>query len=166
MKTIEKFNQFTNVSVSVLISIGCLLSLTPPLLAQVPSTPEIEGDEGIIIDGEDDPYPVNIWACLQGDKKIKVDAKNYSNWQETIDGTGWKCSQPEQIPLDVGGDIKFTCKPQDGTLGILIVTWLEGAGGKEQMQAWMEDIASQPGQGCQMGKVESWDAKYNLKQEQ
>lgn len=159
MKMIETLKQLTIVGVSVLASIGCSLSLAPSVLAQVPSTPATESDNGIIIDGDDNPNPVTIWSCLQGDKKIKVDAKNYSDWQEIIEGTGWKCSQPEQIPVDVGGDLRFNCEPQDGALGILIVTWMEGAGGQEQMQAWMDEIESQPSQSCQMGKVESWDAK-------
>ena len=141
------------------VSIGCLLSLTPSLMAQVPSTPEIENNEGSLENLDDDPNPVAVWTCLQGEQKIKVDVKNYSDWEETIEGTGWKCSQPEQTPTNVSGEIKFSCEPEDGTLGILAVTWLEGAEGKEQMQAWMEEIESKPDQTCQMGKVESWDVE-------
>ena len=154
---IKTINQIINTGLSMLVSIGYLLSFTTALIAQVPSTSEKEIDNEIIVD--DDPNPVIVWACLQGDKKIKVDAKNYSDWQETIEDTGWKCSQPEQIPTNVSGEIKFSCEPQDGTLGILVVTWLEGAGGNEQMQAWMDEIESKPAQACQMGKVESWDTE-------
>ena len=128
-------------------------------MPQVPSTPETGNGNEIIDDLDDDPNPVKIWACLQGNQKIKVEAKDYSDWQETIEGTGWQCSQPEQIPTNVSGNIKFSCEQQDGTLGILVVTWLEGAGGNEQMQAWMDEIESKPAQACQMGKVKSWDTE-------
>ena len=152
---IETLKQLTSVSVSVLVSIGCLLSLAPSLIAQVPSTPGTESDNENLDDLPDGADRVTIWTCLQGDRKIKVDAKNYSDWQETIERGGWECSQSDQIPIDASGEIKFNCEPQDGSLGLLIISWLEGAGGEEQMQAWMEEIESKPQQGCQMGKVES-----------
>ena len=154
MNKIETLKQLTNVSVSVLVSIGCLLGVAPSGAAQVPSTPGTESDSGIIDDLPDGPDLVTIWTCLQGDQKIKVDAKNYSGWQETIESGGWECSQPERIPIDVSGEIKFSCEPEDGTIGLLIVTWLEGEGGEAQMQAWMKDIQSKRQQGCQRGKVE------------
>lgn len=159
MKIIKKLNPLTSASVSILVSVGFLFGLSPSLMAQVPSTPGTESSDGIMVEGDDDLAPVIVWTCLQGDKEIKVDAKDYSGWQETIERTGWQCSQPEQIPSDVSGEIKFSCEPQDGTLGILVVTWLEGEGGKEQMQAWMEELESKPAQACHMKKVELWDAK-------
>ncbi len=157
MKMIKTVNQLTSISVSVLVTIGCMLSLTPSLTAQVPSTPETESDNGSLDDLSNDPNRLTIWTCLQGDKKIKVDAENYSGWQDTIEGDGWECSQPEQIPDSVSGANQFTCEPQDGTIGLLSITWLEGTGGKEQIQAWMKEIESKPGQGCQMSQVESLD---------
>ena len=159
MKTIKTLNQLTSVSITVLLSIGYLLSLAPSLTAQVPSTPETETDNGSLDDLSDDPNLMTVWACLQGDKKIKVDVQNYNGWQETIEREGWKCSQPEQIPTQASDAIQFSFEPQEGTIGILSFTWLEGEGGKEQMQAWKEEIESKPGQGCQMEQVEPWDAE-------
>lgn len=163
MKMIETLKQLTNVSVSGLISIGCLLGVAPSLTAQVPSIPGTESDNGtiderriiidereVILDGR-----MVIRTCLQGDRKIKVDAQNYSGWQETIERGGWECSQPKEIPPELSGEIKFYCEPQDGTIALLTVTWLEGAGGESQMQTWMEEIQSKPKQGCRMGRVGS-----------
>ena len=159
MKMIKNLNHLTSAGVSMLISIGFLFSLSTSLMAQIPSTPEAESSDGITVEGDDDLTPVIVWTCSQGDKQIKVDAKDYSGWQETIEGSGWQCSEPEQIPSDVSGEIKFSCEPQDGTLGILVVTWLQGEGGKEQMQAWMEELGSKPAQVCRTSKVEPWDIK-------
>ncbi|MDJ0573599.1 MAG: hypothetical protein QNJ65_00350 [Xenococcaceae cyanobacterium MO_234.B1] len=154
MKTL---NQLTSVRVTVLISIGCVLGVAPSLTAQVPSTPKTESNNRSLEDLSDVLNQMAFWTCLQGDKKIKVDAQNESFLQETIEGEGWKCSQAERIPTQVSDEIQFSCEPLGGTLGIVTVTWLEGEGGKEQMQAWMEKMDSKPDQGCQMSQVEPYN---------
>jgi hypothetical protein len=168
MKTMKTLNQLTGVSVTWLVSMSCLFGVAPSLTAQVPSTPDTDSDSGSIDDLSDDPNQMTIWTCRQGDKKIEVEAQKYSAWQKKIEEEGWECSQPQQFPDQVSGATQFNCEPEEGTLGILTVTWLEGEGGNEQMQAWMEEIESKPDQGCQMGQVQPWDVdvESNLEQQQ
>ncbi len=159
MKTMKTLNPLTSVSVTVLVSIGCLLGVAPSLTAQVPSTPKTESNNRSLDDLSDVPNQMAFWTCLQGNKKIKVEAQDESVWQETIEGEGWECSQPEQIPTQVSNEIQFSCEPLEGNLGIVTVTWLEAEGGNKQMQAWMEKIDSKPDQGCQISQVKPWDAE-------
>ena len=54
MKMIDTLNQLTGVSVTLLISIGYLLGITPSLTAQVSSTPGTESDNGSLDDFSDE----------------------------------------------------------------------------------------------------------------
>ena len=94
--------------------------------------------------------------CLQENKKIEVEAKDESIWKEIIENSGWKCSQ--QVSSQASGDIQFMCQSDAGNLALLTFTWLEGEGAKEQMQAWMEELAARPDMNCQPGTVQPWDA--------
>jgi hypothetical protein len=151
------------VSVTILAGVCCLFGVPDSLTAQVPSTPEAESDNGSLDDLPDDPNQMNIWTCLQENKKIEVEAQDESIWKEIIEKSGWECSQ--QIPNQAGGDIQFSCEPEEGTLGILTFTWLEGEGGKEQMQVWMEELADRPDMNCQMGTVQPWDTEEDVEQQ-
>lgn len=145
------------VGVTMLAGIGWLVGVPAPLTAQVPSTPETESDNESLDNLPDDPNQMRSWACSQGDKKIEVEAQDESVWTETIKGSEWECSQ--QVSNLGSGALQFTCEPEEGTVGILTVTWLSGSGGQEQMEAWMKELEARPALGCQMGQVQPWDAE-------
>jgi hypothetical protein len=139
------------------------VSFDPPVPPDTTFTISLaESDNGSLDDLPDDPNQMTIWTCLQENKKIEVEAQDESTWKEITEKSGWECSQ--QISNQAGGDIQFSCQPEEGTLGILTFTWLEGKGGKEQMQAWMQELADRPDMNCQMATVQPWDTEEDVEQ--
>ena len=58
---------------------------------------------------------------------------------------GWQCQENlSAIPGDKG---KFSCTPKQD-IGILTIVWLEGKGGKEQMQACLKELTKNQDMVC------------------
>ena len=132
------------------------LSFVPPeIQAQIPPEPAPEID-GTNIDAlPDNPQQMRTWRCTESDQAIVVEAKDVPIWKEMIEGDGWRCIQ--ELSVIPANDRKFSCDPSE-VIGILTVFWLEGKGGKQQMQDWMEQLNKQQGMVCTMGTTNPyWD---------
>ncbi len=130
-----------------------------PLQAQdqnsVPTTPEIEVDGTNIDDLPGDSQQMKTWRCLQGDKAIAVLAKDSDVWRGIIEPQGWQCD--EDIPMVMENDHLFSCEPT-ANIGLITVIWLQGKGGKSQMQSWMNDLMQQGNLICTLRTTtEDWD---------
>ena len=108
-----------------------------------------------IDDLPDDSQQEKTWRCTQTDKAIAVEVKDVQGWKEIIEEEGWQCAQELSVIPD--SDRKFTCEPAE-IIGILTVIWLQGKGGKQQMQTWMNKLAQSKGMVCQASQTtEYWE---------
>jgi hypothetical protein len=137
-----------------LITVGTALSFLSFVLqgiqAQIPPEPASEMDGTNIDELPDDPQQMRIWRCTQADKTIVVEAKDVPIWKEMIEGDGWQCT--EELSFIPANERKFSCEPSE-IIGILTVFWLEGKGGQQQLQDWMDRLNKQQGMICTMDKT-------------
>ena len=113
--------------------------------AQLPSTPQPGMNDNNIDDLPGDSNQLKSWRCTNADRAVEVEVKDVTLWQETVEEEGWQCQ--ESISTIPANDRQFSCEP-DETIGILTVTWLEGKGGRQQMQNWIDQLAQSRGMIC------------------
>lgn len=101
----------------------------------IPNSPE--DDSGNIDDLPNNPQQMFSWRCSKDNKTIAVEVKDVDNWQKLLDTQNWSCK--EDLSIIPGNKGKFSCTPS-ADVGILTVVWLQGEGGKEQMQTWFDDL--------------------------
>ncbi|MEB3175037.1 MAG: hypothetical protein VKN60_07625 [Cyanobacteriota bacterium] len=117
---------------------------------QIPAPGDVLSQPGLD-DVDNDPSQVLTWVCRQQDKLIAVESKDIKNWQAVADAQGaWQCQQ--NIPQIPDQSLSFSCEPAE-KIGLLSVYWLQGAGGKAQMTAWMTALANQRGMVCTADKT-------------
>ncbi|PSF35043.1 hypothetical protein C7H19_18040 [Aphanothece hegewaldii CCALA 016] len=119
----------------MLISAMSIGLISTPLLAQVPSGTNID-------ELPDDPQQMKTWRCRQGDRAIVIEAKDVSisTWQGIIETQGWQCV--EELSTISDDERTFSCESNNGVINIVTAIWLEGKGGKQQMQTWMNELQS------------------------
>lgn len=134
-----------NKTFKLLIAIGLnivLFNLIPSVvLAQIVSQSQRQINDTNIDDLPNLPQELRFWRCSAEDKAITVEAKDTSVWQEIIETNGWQCS--EQLSVIADNENQFSCEPTESNLdAIITTTWLEGKGGEQQMQSWMNAFQS------------------------
>lgn len=115
------------------------------LNAQTSNQAEVEVDGTNIDNLPNDPQQMTIWRCNQGAKEIVVEVKDVAIWQKILDNEGWQCQ--ETLSVIPSGQEKFSCTPPE-IVGILTIFWVKGQGGKEQMQAWLNELSKNQNMVC------------------
>lgn len=136
-------------------ALGLLSSVTPVIHGQTPPdfAPEMNGTN--VDELPDDPQQMRTWRCTQEDKAIVVEAKDVPIWKEMVEGERWQCM--EELSVIPPNDRKISCEPSE-IIGILTIFWLEGKGGKQQMQEWMDRLTEEQGMVCTLEKTTlDWD---------
>lgn len=111
------------------------------VLLNLISSPVLAQSQTNIDDLPNLPQRMRTWRCSQGNQAIAVEAKDDSLWKEIIETNGWQCS--EQLSVIPDNEHQFSCEPTEGDfIAIITTTWLEGKGGQQQMQTWMNALQS------------------------
>ncbi len=123
------------------------------LAAQIPKQPEMEMDGTNIDNLPNDPQQMTTWLCNQDTKEIVVEVKDVAIWPKMLENEGWQCQETlSAIPVN---SEKFYCTPTKD-IGILTVFWVKGEGGKEQMQAWLDELRKNQGMVCYINHNQFW----------
>jgi hypothetical protein len=113
--------------------------------AQMTNQPKLEMDANNIDNLPNDLQQMTTWRCNQGNQEIVVEVKDVDIWSKIVEKQGWQCQ--ETLSVIPSGEEKFSCTPSE-VIGILSIFWVKGQGGKQQMQAWLNELQEIPGMVC------------------
>jgi hypothetical protein len=149
----KHFKKLTSILIGT--TLGLISFIPQQIQAQTPPAPSPQMDGSNIDELPDNPQQMRTWRCTQLDKSILVEAKDVPIWKEMIEGEGWQCM--EDLSAISSDERKLSCDPSE-VIGILTIIWLEGKGGKQQMQDWNDQLDQQQGMVCTMDSTSPyWD---------